>query len=176
VNTANRLITVIDVFPTDGSRWSGPISVTLENVKNPSTNKNLGSYTISTYADKLQTFIVDQLEGNKMFPRINCDYPCATCSESDRAFCTSCWQDDLNDPRYLMDYENGISTCKAGCDVGYSSNDATSTSKECQLCDESCNNCLASDVRECIDCNQPTFPFRLTQTNLCFSDCGLGKF
>jgi hypothetical protein len=175
IDLVNKIITVKDVFPTDGSAWSGPIIVTLEEVQNPINNKNLGSFTIATYADQDQTYIVDSLAANLMFPRINCDYPCATCSLSDRTFCETCWQDDLNDPQYLMDYGD-TATCKAGCDSGYSANAATSDEKICYACDESCDKCLQSDVRECIDCALPKFPFRLTQSNFCFADCGLGKF
>ena len=74
-----------------------------------------------------------------------------------------------------MDYGT-TATCKAGCDDGYSANEATSTDKICHACDESCQNCLPSDVRECISCNEPKFPFRLTQTSFCFATCGQGYF
>lgn len=178
VDSTNRIITIVGVFPTDGSFYSDKIVLTLINVRNPVNNKNLGSFTIKTFGDVQQQYNVDQLDDQKLFPRILCDYPCATCDDTDRSWCLSCWMDEPGDPMYLMSYGNS-GTCKQACDLGYSSNAGTTLPGEpkvCQQCDESCVNCLDEGVLECIDCNRPLFPFRLTQTNYCFSDCGQGLY
>ena len=164
VDSVNRIISIVGVFPTDGTFYSADIIITLQGVRNPLNNKNLGSFTIKTFADAAQQYNVDQLDDQKLFPRILCDYPCATCDDTDRAYCLSCWEDEPGDPMFLMNYGDS-GTCKQACDLGYSSNSAVQVPGEpkmCQACDESCVNCLDTGVLECIDCNAPQFAFRLT--------------
>jgi hypothetical protein len=120
------LITIQGVFSSSDplGRYGGPVIVQLKNIKNPPNNKNMGSYMIQSYADKQQEYIVDQLDSGKLFLDTECRYPCLQCSASDKQHCSSCWDDGASggaDPGFLMD--NGtISTCKTGCDAGYSAN------------------------------------------------------
>lgn len=112
-----------------------------------------------------------------------CEYPCATCSLSDRSQCLSCWNDPLAvDPDCLMDYGNGTSICKSSCDHGYSCNtDLNLPSKVCQDCHESCSDaptggCRETSIYNCIECNKPAFKFRLIGTDHCLAACENGYF
>lgn len=136
---------------------------------------------IQTYADQNQEYIVDQLDANKMFLDTKCRYPCFECAKDDKDHCDTCWDDSVTggtDPSFLM--ANGtVSTCKQNCDKGFSANnDAREVSepKVCRKCDDSCDNCLESSIYDCVECNAPLYPFRLTGTARCLTACGIGYF
>ena len=51
----NRIIIISKVFP-DSTTYSGNITIQISDMKNPPNNKNIGSFTIKTYADLSQTY------------------------------------------------------------------------------------------------------------------------
>lgn len=87
------------MFSLDDKSYSGQISIQLKNVQNPPNNKNIGTFTIKTYADQARVYVID--ETDKLKPIIQCDFPCKTCSKTDRGVCNSCWQDLPTDQQYL---------------------------------------------------------------------------
>lgn len=76
--------------------------------------------------------------------------------------------------------DNGtISTCKTGCDAGYSANKnvlVDGEQKVCLKCDDSCNNCFEQSIFDCVECNKPTYPFRLTHSSRCLTHCSVGFY
>ena len=121
INTDSRTITVTNVFVTaSGDKYSGPITIKLENVQNAINNKPGNGFVIQTYWDADQTYIMDKLNDFIMLPMFKCDYPCKTC-DTDRKVCLSCWN-NFDDPQYLMDYFNGTVTCRPTCELGFTSN------------------------------------------------------
>lgn len=61
----------------------------LQNVTNPVDNRINEGFTISTYTNSQMLYIIDTAI-NVMVPKLNCDYPCHTCSQNNRGDCLSC--------------------------------------------------------------------------------------
>ena len=62
------------------------------NTRNPKENSyDLArkAYLIVSYDDNSMKFGIDELRG-KLFPRVDCEYPCNTCLPSNRKHCTTC--------------------------------------------------------------------------------------
>ena len=110
-----------------------------------------------------------------MVPRLTCNYPCATCRSDDPNFCTSCYAGQSDFPQFLMALSQAESTCKAECDVGYTTNG--SENLECTKCDESCAECkddgVAGDFKKCTVC-ATDYPF--THEEACLKTCNQGLY
>ena len=153
--------------------YTGPVKIILSHVKNPETNADLLPFVLETFDDYDMQFPIDKLEYQ---PLLECNYPCFTCSGTDKNFCQSCWPDTITSNVFLMQVENS-STCKARCDDGYTTDGHPE--KVCQECDASCATCvdegLEGDAAICLTC-APGYDLFDAVNNLCLRDCPIGQF
>jgi hypothetical protein len=114
----NRVIMIKNVF-TLAAPYSSEITIMLQNVINPEDNRRypLDGFDLTTYSDEAQLYIQDEAI-DKMTPILSCDYPCASCIESDRTSCTGCWQHHNDIPKFLMTYPESKEKgqCLTECD------------------------------------------------------------
>lgn len=157
-------IEIYDAFlDVNEDGWQDNVSITLNGVINPESNKKIDSFTIKTYGNKELTEQIDTLpDGSTLKPKLDCDYPCKTCNGDDRTDCLSCWQDGLGgDPQYLFVTEDG-GQCLDICPIGWTTNG--NPTKQCETCDESCAVCRddgkENDKARCISCSED-YPFRI---------------
>ena len=61
VDDESRLITVTGIFSSNAG-YLGPITIELDNVKNPATNRIGNGFVIQTYYDANQDYIQDKLD------------------------------------------------------------------------------------------------------------------
>ena len=64
--------------------YTGPVKIILSHVKNPETNADLLPFVLETFDDYDMQFPIDKLEYQ---PLLECNYPCFTCSGTDKNFC-----------------------------------------------------------------------------------------
>lgn len=109
VQDSSRLITATGAFASNPG-YLGKISIIVEQVLNPVTNRPGNGFVIQTYQDPAQTYIQDKLGDFILYPEFKCNYPCAECTspdakgpEAEKNFCTACWKGN-DDPLYLMFY------------------------------------------------------------------------
>ena len=114
-------ITIQGLFANEAAPYSGPITITLDKVQNALNNKPGNGFVIQTYADESQTYIIDKLNDFILTPLFECEYPCRTCSATNRKSCVECWQ-NFDDPSYLMFYPDGTASCRSFCDPGHTTN------------------------------------------------------
>lgn len=79
-NSLTRTITVSGIFGNSGSKipYSGLITIVITMV-NPPDNRVINSFSITSYDDVNQAFIIDQLPENYLFPQVPCNFPCKSC-------------------------------------------------------------------------------------------------
>lgn len=109
--------------------------------------------------------------------KLECDYPCKTCTSAiSRSFCSSCW--DPPNPSYLQVIPlSGTSNCQSSCSSGYTTDG--SSSKICSKCDISCDTCfdngVVGDKYKCVTCSD-AFNYRLSGSYTCMSSCPSGYY
>lgn len=108
-----RTVTITDVFK---DQYTASITVTLDTLRNPFTNRGLLPFVVKTFDDAGQVFAIDKLEYT---PLTVCHWPCKGCG-SDKDFCFSCWENEVGFT-FLMTQETE-STCKGRCDDGWTTN------------------------------------------------------
>lgn len=93
VDTLNKMILIQDSFnETDNSTgYSGVVTIQLNDVMNPQTNQLGTGFQIRTYADAEMKYGIDLLDNTLLIPRLDCNFPCKSCSLTDPDVCTSCW-------------------------------------------------------------------------------------
>lgn len=116
----------------ESDKYQAPITITIEKIRNPVSNKDLKPFLIQTFDDQTNNYPIDQLE---YAPLTQCNYPCKRCGK-DKDYCYSCWQDDINS--FLMTADT-TSICSDKCHDGWTSNG--NTNQICQQCDISCATC-----------------------------------
>jgi len=189
IDTVSRTVTIKGVFAT-AAPYSTEITIMLQNVKNPIDNRRfkdpndatgelyIDGFDLSTYGDADQLYIQDEAI-QVMVPILACDYPCASCIESDRTDCTACWQHNPTDIplMYLMTYVESKGLCKTECDFDFTSNG--DPDHRCTNCDTSCEDCAddgkVDDAKQCISCSE-THPYRWKETKICLNTCNQGIF
>lgn len=168
-------ITITGVFRSQDD-YSGDVSIVLENVINPLTNRPGNGFMITTYSDGDQTYAIDTLRDKVLMPQLPCEFPCNTCKEDDREWCTSCWQEHPNDPAFLMQTETS-STCETQCEPGWTTNG--NFLKHCERCDVSCATCVdtpeVGDKNRCRKCADD-YPFKVTESTMCMDKCRFGYY
>ena len=141
------MITIRDVFTSATGEYRAPITITLDKIRNPVSNKDLVPFELRTYDDPDKVYPIDMLD---FIPNTPCEFPCLKCS-SDRSYCYSCWQ---SDPMSFLMTTDTFSTCKEECDSGYTRNG--NANNICRECDVSCSTCIDEgqdgDMMECITC------------------------
>ena len=101
IDPLTRTITITDTFahikqsPPNKIGYSNQIKIFLKKVRNPLTNEGTGSYTIKTFLDQNQTYLIDELKPELLFFDTQCDFPCASCSPNTRSQCSSCWPENI---------------------------------------------------------------------------------
>jgi hypothetical protein len=90
INTSTRTIKITGVFASSTS-YTSSISIELGTVTNPTDNSVLNGFIINTYNDVNMVYNIDVLNNNILLPSLECNYPCETCSTSNKNDCTSCW-------------------------------------------------------------------------------------
>ena len=78
----------------------------------------MNGFLIQTFNDQSFSTIIDKLGDDILKPSTPCAYPCKTCSNNDRNYCQSCYND--TGLSYLMTLV--ASKCKSKCEDGYSTN------------------------------------------------------
>ena len=141
-----RKIKILTIFKA-ADNYSAPITITLEKIRNPLTNKDLLPFVIQTFDDQASRYPIDKLE---YVPLTQCNYPCKRCSR-DKDYCYSCWQEDTSP--FLMTGET-TSVCGDSCDSGWTTNG--DKNKICETCDVSCVTCqdkgMIGDRSQCLEC------------------------
>ena len=112
------------------------------------------------------------LPDDRLYPELDCDYPCQTCLASNRKYCESCWLQPFSDRKYLWCNEK---TCYCLPDCPYGWTRDGSDSYVCVPCDVSCASCKDEDRFACIDC-PPKFPYRVAGTPFCYDSCKRGLY
>ena len=92
----------------------------LTGVINPLNNKERGvGFEIRTYADSNQVYRIDKLNNDVLIPQLNCLFPCASCVESEKANCESCWTQEWSEEKYFyIDEATDFGTCGLQCPDG----------------------------------------------------------
>ena len=76
IDFATKEIKILTIFK-ESDNYAAPITVTLEKLRNPVSNKGLKPFVIRTYDDQAQQYPIDILEYP---PLTQCEYPCKRCS------------------------------------------------------------------------------------------------
>lgn len=129
------------------------VKIELSEVTNPYSNKeDFDSFQVFTFTDSQQTYRIDKLvEGLK--PKLKCEFPCKTCSDTDSSNCLSCWNDGSSSYKYFfVDEITGKGQCLEQCKDGFSHNN--SPDFVCERCDPTCATCKQTDKSYCVTCHQ----------------------
>lgn len=126
--------------------WHGRIQLFFK-VQNPADNLDIDTraYEINIYTDANMTYGVDHLK-DVLYPAIGCDYPCNSCSKTDRKYCQSCLPPKahytIQPPQFLLYHSLSKQTCEHKCpaDQGYTSN-GTREPRRCVKCADTCKTC-----------------------------------
>lgn len=166
------------------------MTVSLINFMNPPDNRENYGFHIRTYYDSEATNLIDSSLPDLLIPKLECDYPCRTCVNSDdpaqtteeRSMCTSCWVSETSPLKYFMPNLNedtgerldtgGI--CQEACDDGFTRNGKDN--HVCERCEVQCLTCTEDDRNYCLICNEPTFPFKVENTGICLETCKDGYY
>jgi len=146
-----------------------PISITLDMLRNPTSNINLKKFKLRTYDDKAKVYPIDMLDYD---PLTVCNWPCEKCS-SDKDFCYKWDRPDVAE-KYLTTTPT-YSTCGTACHPGYTTNG--NKKRHCTACDAPCATCaddgFAGDMYKCLTCADG-YPYRLEET--CVPECPPGTY
>jgi len=105
--------------------------------------------------------LIDQVSSG-LIATINCNYPCQTCSATNKSFCLSCF----SAPSTLIYLQNN--TCAATCSDGFSGNGGTT----CVACNSACLTCQMANKNLCATCNfSSSTPFYYATNQFCYASC-----
>lgn len=121
-NAASRTITISNIITTTALAASTAVEVTVNEMKNPSTATATGTFTIATYEVSSGTnYIIDQVTSGLTIT-VDCNYPCKTCSASNKSECSACLPDASGNTLLLQTTTSGgVSTtsCVSTCNEDY---------------------------------------------------------
>lgn len=75
VNVDSRTITITGAFAEINGNWANQVSIELQGIKNPITNKEGEGFVIQTYEDSQQLYAMDTLKALNMQPIMDCPAP-----------------------------------------------------------------------------------------------------
>lgn len=95
INTSTKTIRVHDNGVNSNSiaaiSAGSPVAITLGPITNPAVVQNsYGTFTLTSYTDHTFTYTVDNIPSG-LSPSLECNYPCKTCSTSNKNSCLSCF-------------------------------------------------------------------------------------
>lgn len=150
--------------------YVGPLHITLSLLTNPITNKDMKSFTFTSYDDPSMQYPIDRLEFVSL---LECFFTCRYCG-AEKDYCTECWPGDEN---IFLQRLGKTSTCQPQCNSGYTSNGSIDFT--CTLCDTSCLECADNgnlgDVEVCTKCAD-NFNFLDIATSSCMAQCPTGSY
>jgi hypothetical protein len=162
-NTAARTLTILNGFNSTINVTTS-VSFQISGITNPSSTST-SSFTLSTLDSS--DYKIDTVTDG-LVPELECNYPCKSCSSSDKDLCLSCYTAAETGLPYLQG-----TTCQASCDTGYSPNSTTT----CVQCDSTCLTCSETSTSQCTSCNSTgTYPYYYSSTNKCYQDCPSGSY
>ena len=65
----------------------------IKNAEANSVDIRSEAFGITIYDDASEVYGMDELVDSKLYPSVDCEWPCASCQPTDRAFCTKCLAD-----------------------------------------------------------------------------------
>lgn len=155
IDETARTILIRGAFTESGvDGWTGPVTILLNDVKNPETNKVGTGFSIRTYADPDTKYNIDALGSGVLIPLLNCMFPCRTCLSDNPTVCTSCWLKNTDEikAQYFNRLNDQGGVCESSCRDGTTSDG--NPNKVCISCDPSCAKCLdlgnVGDRRRCL--------------------------
>lgn len=77
-NSQARSLTITKAFDLNLNTVNG-FTIVIDGLVNPADNKVLNAFTLKTFDDEAQTYKIDQIKDNLMFPKTPCVHPCKSC-------------------------------------------------------------------------------------------------
>ena len=93
VNEVTRSIIVTGVFGSASTGYNGTVDIEVDGLNNPADNRAINGFLIQTFDDKFQSFKIDKLDDDLLKPETPCNYPCKSCTSTNKNYCSSCWSD-----------------------------------------------------------------------------------